>query len=62
VPAPTKAEIDHGVPVFLDQLGDALRLGRRVRLVLAMIERNLLHKQGNMAIGRRNHPLGGPAA
>jgi signal transduction histidine kinase len=27
VPAPTKAEIDHGVPVFLDQLGDALRLG-----------------------------------
>jgi signal transduction histidine kinase len=26
VPAPTKAEIDHGVPVFLDQLGDALRL------------------------------------
>src|SRR6476469_6866792 len=27
VPAPTKAEIDHGVPVFLDQLGEALRLG-----------------------------------
>ena len=27
VPAPTKAEIDHGVPVFLDQLGDTLRLG-----------------------------------
>ena len=27
VPAPTSAEIDHGVPVFLDQLGDALRLG-----------------------------------
>ncbi len=27
VPAPTKAEIDHGVPVFLDQLGDVLRLG-----------------------------------
>jgi len=27
VPAPTKAEIDHGVPVFLDQLADALRLG-----------------------------------
>jgi hypothetical protein len=24
---PTQAEIDHGVPVFLDQLGDALRLG-----------------------------------
>src|SRR5436190_16924353 len=27
VPTPTKAEIDHGVPVFLDQLGEALRLG-----------------------------------
>jgi signal transduction histidine kinase len=28
VPPPTGAEIDHGVPVFLDQLVDALRLGR----------------------------------
>jgi signal transduction histidine kinase len=27
VPLPTDAEIDHGVPVFLDQLMDALRLG-----------------------------------
>jgi len=27
VPPPTEAEIDHGVPVFLDQLGDALRDG-----------------------------------
>jgi hypothetical protein len=27
VPPPTLAEIDHGVPVFLDQLMDALRLG-----------------------------------
>jgi signal transduction histidine kinase len=26
VPPPTSAEIDHGVPLFLDQLGDALRL------------------------------------
>jgi signal transduction histidine kinase len=26
-PPPTEAEIDHGVPLFLDQLGDALRLG-----------------------------------
>jgi hypothetical protein len=26
-PPPTPAEIDHGIPVFLDQLGDALRLG-----------------------------------
>jgi hypothetical protein len=27
VPAPTRAEIDHGVPLFLDQLVDALRRG-----------------------------------
>jgi signal transduction histidine kinase len=27
VPPPTGAEVDHGVPLFLDQLGDALRLG-----------------------------------
>ena len=27
IPPPTKAEIDHGVPVFLDQLREALRLG-----------------------------------
>ena len=27
VPPPTDVEIDHGVPVFLDQLNDALRLG-----------------------------------
>ena len=26
VPTPTEAEIDHGVPLFLDQLSDALRL------------------------------------
>ena len=25
IPPPTEAEIDHGVPVFLDQLVDALR-------------------------------------
>jgi signal transduction histidine kinase len=28
VPPPTPAEIDHGVPVFLDQLTNALRLGQ----------------------------------
>ena len=28
VPPPTSAEIDHGVPVFLDQLTDALRSGQ----------------------------------
>jgi hypothetical protein len=27
IPSPTEAEIDHGVPVFLDQLQDALHLG-----------------------------------
>jgi len=27
-PPPTEAELDHGVPLFLDQLVDALRLGR----------------------------------
>ncbi len=27
VPPPTELEIDHGVPVFLDQLRNALRLG-----------------------------------
>jgi signal transduction histidine kinase len=27
IPPPTEAEVDHGVPVFLDQLVDALRLG-----------------------------------
>ena len=27
IPAPSKAEIDHGVPLFLDQLVDALRSG-----------------------------------
>src|SRR6476646_7029774 len=27
VPPPSKAEIDHGVPLFLDQLVDALRAG-----------------------------------
>ena len=30
VPPPTAAEIDHGVPVFLDQLVDALQPGRRL--------------------------------
>ena len=30
IPPPTEAEIDHGVPVFLDQLGDALRLGGKI--------------------------------
>ena len=27
VPPPTEAEINHGVPMFLDRLADALRLG-----------------------------------
>ena len=29
VPPPTEAELDHGVPLFLDQLVDALRSGGR---------------------------------
>ena len=29
MPPPTEAEINHGVPLFLDQLVDALRLGLR---------------------------------
>jgi len=29
IPPPTEAEINHGVPLFLDQLADALRLGLR---------------------------------
>jgi hypothetical protein len=29
MPLPTEAEISHGVPLFLDQLVDALRLGLR---------------------------------
>ena len=28
VPPPTEAELDHGVPVFLDQLRNALRFGQ----------------------------------
>jgi hypothetical protein len=28
IPPPAEGGIDHGVPVFLDQLGDALRLGQ----------------------------------
>jgi len=41
VPRPTQAEIDHGVPLFLEQLVDALRLGR---LSTAQIGRTaLLH-------------------
>src|SRR5205814_8584772 len=31
IPPPTEAEIVHGVPVFLDQLGNALRLGGTVQ-------------------------------
>jgi len=32
VPPPTASEIEHGVPLFLDQLGDALRLGESVEM------------------------------
>ena len=36
VPPPTEAEIDHGVPVFLDQLADALRFGLTSTPILAV--------------------------
>jgi len=36
VPPATSAEIDHGVPVFLDQLADALRLGVDSSLEIGM--------------------------
>ena len=41
LPPPTTAEIDHGVPLFLDQLVDALRL--RQSSSLEIIESALLH-------------------
>lgn len=34
MPPPTEAEIDHGVPLFLDQLVDALRLGQSSSLAI----------------------------
>jgi signal transduction histidine kinase len=41
VPPPTVAEIEHGVPLFLDQLGDALRDGQSSSV--AMGQSALLH-------------------
>mgnify|MGYP000626524832 CR=1 FL=1 len=41
LPRPTAAEIDHGVPLFLDQLVDALRLGQTGSLAIS--ESALLH-------------------
>lgn len=39
IPPPTEAEIDHGVPMFLDQLRDALRLGH---ITSPVISRNAI--------------------
>ena len=36
-PPPTDAEIDHGVPMFLDQLGNTLRLGLASSTEISMI-------------------------
>jgi signal transduction histidine kinase len=48
VPPPTETEIDHGVPVFLDQLTDALRLGdgssRDISRTAVQHGRDLLHQ------------------
>lgn len=41
MPPPTAAEIDHGVPLFLDQLVDALRLGQTSSLEISQTA--LLH-------------------
>ena len=49
LPAPTAAEIDHGVPLFLDQLIDALRLGRSSSPEMsasALLHGHDLHRQG----------------
>jgi signal transduction histidine kinase len=48
-PAPTAAEIDHGVPLFLDQLVDALRDGQSSSLEIsetALLHGHDLHLQG----------------
>src|SRR6185436_13892603 len=42
-PPPTAAEIDHGVPMFLDQLVDELRVGLSPNLQIADTAR--LHEQ-----------------
>lgn len=49
VPAPTAAEIDHGVPIFLDQLVTALRSGQSSSLEIshtALLHGHDLHLQG----------------
>src|SRR5688500_8021104 len=40
IPPPSEAEIDHGVPMFLDQLVNALRAGERTRASTAEIDRS----------------------
>jgi signal transduction histidine kinase len=48
-PAPTEAEIDHGVPLFVDQLVDALRIGQSSSLEIsqtALLHGRDLHLQG----------------
>src|SRR5476649_1987243 len=48
VPPPTMVELDHGVPLFLDQVADALRLGRstspEIAISAALHGHDLLHQ------------------
>lgn len=59
-PAPTQAEVDHGVPLFLDQLGNALRLGAsstsEIRLSGLLHGRELL--QQGMTVSQVVHGYG----
>jgi signal transduction histidine kinase len=40
IPPPSEAEIDHGVPMFLDQLVDALRAGEKTRATTSDIDQS----------------------
>ena len=59
-PAPTQAEVDHGVPMFLEQLGNALRIGAtstsEIRLSALLHGRELL-EQG-MTVSQVVHDYG----
>src|SRR3981081_1141803 len=49
IPPPTELEIDHGVPLFLDQLVDALRVGGTPSLAMgdgARLHGQELRRQG----------------
>jgi signal transduction histidine kinase len=48
-PKPTDLELTNGIPIFLDQLGDALRLARSTDVID--------HEQIGMSAGRHGHDL-----